>query len=91
MTSRTSTPSSVVKKRKLSHDEKTRLLRTAKRLRRGPLNAYMDPTELGEGSAMLDVSEAAKHSGSYDPWQAGGEDAGEEDEANLDKRKTPKV
>jgi len=28
----------------------------------------MDHTEFGAGSALLDVSAAAKHSGSYDPW-----------------------
>lgn len=42
-----------------------------KRLRRGPLNSYVDPTELGSGSAMLDVSEAVKKSGGYDIWTEG--------------------
>ena len=28
----------------------------------------MDPTEFGAGSAILDVSEAVKNSGHYDPW-----------------------
>jgi nucleolar protein 53 len=28
----------------------------------------MDPTEFGAGSAILEVSEAAKKSGRYDPW-----------------------
>lgn len=42
-----------------------------KKLRKGPLNSYMDPTELGAGSAMLEVSEAAKQSGSHDLWTEG--------------------
>ena len=28
----------------------------------------MDPTEFGAGSAILEVSEAVKTSGRYDPW-----------------------
>jgi nucleolar protein 53 len=39
-----------------------------KRNRRGPFNAVMDPTEFGAGSAMLEVTEAVKESGKYDPW-----------------------
>ena len=52
----------------LSHDEKARLLRIGKRMRKGPLNSYMDPTEFGAGSAILEVSEAVKTSGGYDAW-----------------------
>ena len=39
-----------------------------KRLRRGPFDAYVDPDQVGEGSAMLELSEAAKKAGSYDIW-----------------------
>lgn len=37
-------------------------------MRKGPLNSYVDPTEFGAGSAILEVSEAVKASGGYDPW-----------------------
>jgi nucleolar protein 53 len=63
--------SSITTKRKvgaLSHDEKGRLLRIGKRMRKGPLNSYIDPTEFGAGSAILEVSEAARKSGRYDAW-----------------------
>lgn len=53
---------------KISHEEKGRLLRIGKRIRRGPLNSALDPTEFGAGSAILEVSEAVKNSGGYDPW-----------------------
>ncbi len=39
-----------------------------KRLRQGPFNAYVDPNQVGEGSAMLELSEAAKEAGKYDVW-----------------------
>jgi nucleolar protein 53 len=58
----------------LSHDEKTRLLRIGKRMRKGPLNSYVDPTEFGAGSAILEVSKAVKESGKYDPWASIGEE-----------------
>lgn len=53
---------------RLTQEEKARLLRIGKRLRKGPLNSYIDPTEFAAGSAMLEVSEAVKSSGSYDAW-----------------------
>ncbi|KAI8989067.1 ribosome biogenesis protein Nop53/GLTSCR2 [Trametes punicea] len=63
------TPSSKPEKRKLvSHEDKSRLLRMSKRLRKGPFNAYVDPNQVGEGSAMLELSEAAKKAGTYDVW-----------------------
>ncbi|TFK52820.1 tumor suppressor protein Gltscr2 [Heliocybe sulcata] len=62
--------SSASGKRKLSHEEKERLLRMGKRARRGPLNSYVDETEAGSGSALLEVSEAAKRSGGYDVWSS---------------------
>ena len=39
-----------------------------KRLRRGPFGAFVDPDQVGEGSAMLELSEAAKQAGTYDVW-----------------------
>ncbi|KAF8212516.1 ribosome biogenesis protein Nop53/GLTSCR2 [Mycena galopus ATCC 62051] len=58
------------KKRKspLSSEDKNRLLRIAKRPRKGPFNTIVDPTELGAGSATFELSEAVKNSGAYDPW-----------------------
>jgi nucleolar protein 53 len=61
-------PVSAPSKRKLSYAEKERLLRVGKRARRGPLDSYQDETEFGKGSALLEVSEAAKQSGKYDVW-----------------------
>ncbi|KAH9846077.1 P60-like protein [Lenzites betulinus] len=63
------TASSKPEKRKaVSHDDKTRLLRMGKRLRKGPFGAYVDPDQVGEGSALLELSEAAKKAGEYDVW-----------------------
>ncbi|KAH9934211.1 P60-like protein [Fomitopsis serialis] len=62
------TTSNPLKRKALTHEEKGRLLRMGKRPRKGPFNAIIDPTETGAGSAMLEVSEAAKKSGTYDVW-----------------------
>ncbi|KDQ56539.1 hypothetical protein JAAARDRAFT_131965 [Jaapia argillacea MUCL 33604] len=62
--------SSIIKKRKLTHEDKERLLRIGRRMRKGPLNTVMDPTDFGKGSAILDVTEAVKSSGTYDVWEA---------------------
>ncbi|KIJ16577.1 hypothetical protein PAXINDRAFT_30674, partial [Paxillus involutus ATCC 200175] len=53
---------------KISRADKDRLLRIARRPRRGPFNAVMDPTEFGAGSAAIDVSHAVKASGGQDLW-----------------------
>ena len=63
-----STSTKPEKRKVVSHDEKGRLLRMGKKLRRGPFDAYVDPDQVGEGSAMLELSEAAKKAGSYDIW-----------------------
>ncbi|KAI9567611.1 P60-like protein [Boletus coccyginus] len=55
---------------KISRADKERLLRIAKRPRKGPFNAIMDPTEFGAGSAAIDVSDAVKYSGGHDLWDA---------------------
>ncbi|RPD61576.1 P60-like protein [Lentinus tigrinus ALCF2SS1-7] len=56
------------KRKAVTHDEKTRLLKMGKRLRRGPFDAFVDPDQVGEGSATLELSEAAKKAGTYDVW-----------------------
>lgn len=65
-----SRPNAPSKKRKpvLSREEKERLLKIAKRPRKGPLNSIMDPTEFAAGSAVVELSEAVKASGTYDAW-----------------------
>jgi hypothetical protein len=60
-------------------------------MRKGPLNSYMDPTEFGAGSAILEVSEAAKASGKYDPWADVGEDEEEEIKDGMETVKKVKV
>jgi nucleolar protein 53 len=55
---------------KLTHEEKGRLLRIAKRKVKGPFNSYVDPMEAGSGSAILEPSKAVKASGKYDVWTA---------------------
>ncbi|KAJ8507147.1 hypothetical protein ONZ45_g10458 [Pleurotus djamor] len=74
--------SSTTKKRKpvLSQEEKLRLLRMGKRARKGPFNSIMDPTEIGNGSAMLELSEAVKNSGNDDLWAAENEEDASQDE-----------
>ena len=68
-------------KRKLTHEDKDRLLRIGKRMRKGPFNGVMDPTEMGAGSALLEVSEAVKASGTYDVWA---QKPKEDDEMEID-------
>lgn len=57
-----------LKKTKLTHEEKARLLRIGKRKVKGPFNTYVDPSQLGAGSALLETTEAVKKSGTYDVW-----------------------
>ena len=59
---------STVKKRHITLDEKNRLLAIGKRKQHGPLNSFLDPTKLGNGSASLAPSHAVKKSGAYDVW-----------------------
>ena len=56
----------------VTSQEKERLLRIAKRTWRGPFDAVIDPTELGHGSALLELSVAVKHSGKYNIWAESG-------------------
>lgn len=54
----------------VSSREKERLLRIARKDRRGPLNSIVDPSQPGDGSALLEVTEAVKKSGQYDMWSS---------------------
>jgi nucleolar protein 53 len=54
----------------VSSREKERLLKIARKDRRGPLNSIVDSLQPGEGSALLEVSEAVKQCGQYDMWSA---------------------
>ncbi|KAF9006987.1 ribosome biogenesis protein Nop53/GLTSCR2 [Cyathus striatus] len=76
----------------LNAEEQERLLRMAKRPRKGPFNSVMDPTEFGRGSAVLELSEAVKMSGAYDPWTEGQqEEESEEEELGMETVKKRKV
>lgn len=55
-------------KHRLTPVDKERLLRIAKKPRKGPFNAIMDPTEFGAGSAAIEVTDAVKKSGTHDLW-----------------------
>ena len=61
--------SRVTKKPPVSYQQKGKLLQITRRPRRGPFNAIIDPTEVGAGSAPIDVSEAVKKSGKYNIWE----------------------
>ncbi|KAI0041261.1 P60-like protein [Auriscalpium vulgare] len=63
--SRSSRPAPAIS---VTRKEKDRLLRIGRKDRKGPLNSLVDPTQPGEGSAPLEVSEAVKQSGQYDVW-----------------------
>lgn len=82
------TKDSLASRSKVSRADKERLLRIAKRPRKGPFNAVMDHTEFGAGSALIDVSAAVKHSGSYDPWTV---EEVEEVADGLEYTKKPKI
>ena len=56
------------RKHGLSREEKERLMRIAKRPRKGPFNSIMDPSEYAAGSGTVALSAAVKNSGKYDPW-----------------------
>ncbi|KAF8909788.1 ribosome biogenesis protein Nop53/GLTSCR2, partial [Gymnopilus junonius] len=74
----TSSSSSGKRKAVLSREEKERLMRIAKKPRKGPFNSILDPTEYAAGSGIVELSQAVKQSGSYDPW-AENEDVEEEE------------
>lgn len=76
-----SRPSISTTKRKyatVTQQEKERLLKIAKRPRKGPFNSIMDPSEYQSGSTAVGLSTAAKESGKYDVW-------GEEDNSDANE------
>ncbi|KAI0033005.1 ribosome biogenesis protein Nop53/GLTSCR2 [Vararia minispora EC-137] len=66
----TSTASTSSNKRPghVTRKEKERLLKIARKDRRGPLNSYVHHDQVGEGSALMEVSNAVRESGKYDVW-----------------------
>ncbi len=74
----------------VSPRDKERLLRIARKDRRGPLNSIVDPSQPGAGSALLEVSEAVKKSGQYDMWSAQAKlEAGLDDEVKVKVCRSP--
>ncbi|KAN0139189.1 Ribosome biogenesis protein Nop53/GLTSCR2 [Lactarius tabidus] len=72
ITQRSAIPAVYARPRKslVSARDKERLLRIARKDRRGPLNSIVDHSQPGAGSALLEVTEAVKQSGQYDVWSA---------------------
>jgi hypothetical protein len=64
----TSSSSSQKRKANVSREDKERLLRIAKRPRKGPFNSVQDTSEFQSGEGAVGLSEAVKASGSYDAW-----------------------
>ncbi|KAH6903331.1 ribosome biogenesis protein Nop53/GLTSCR2 [Coprinopsis sp. MPI-PUGE-AT-0042] len=62
------TSSSQKRKANVSREDKERLLRIAKRPRKGPFNSVQDTSEFQSGEGTVGLSEAVKASGSYDAW-----------------------
>ncbi len=65
----------------MTREDKERLLKIAKRPRKGPFNSVLDPAEYEAGSGVVELSKAVKESGTYDPWAlqtATDEDEGED-------------
>jgi nucleolar protein 53 len=85
--SRLSTSTTKRKAGSLSSADKDQLLRIGKRPRKGPLNAYVDETELGKGSALFEPSAAAKQVG-YNVWNA---DEDQTDVPETVRKVDPKV
>ncbi|KAH6877431.1 ribosome biogenesis protein Nop53/GLTSCR2 [Coprinopsis sp. MPI-PUGE-AT-0042] len=56
------------RKANVSREDKERLLRIAKRPRKGPFNSVQDTSEFQSGEGTVGLSEAVKASGSYDAW-----------------------
>ncbi|KAF9452083.1 P60-like protein [Macrolepiota fuliginosa MF-IS2] len=78
------------KKRKMSKEEKDKLLRIAKKPRKGPFNSVLDPSEYEAGAGVVELSKAVKESGSYDPWAVAPENE-EEEEDDLPRVKKVKA
>ncbi|KAI0319739.1 P60-like protein [Amylostereum chailletii] len=63
-----SRPTASAKKSTMTRKEKDRLLQLGRRTRKGPFNGVVDHDQFGEGSALMELSKAAKESGKYDVW-----------------------
>jgi len=83
--------SSNKRKAAVSREDKDRLMRIAKRPRKGPFNSVMDPSEYAAGSAIIELSEAVKKSGTYDPWAEVGSIEEVKDGMETVQKKQPKV
>lgn len=81
------------RKRKMTREEKDKLLKIAKRPRKGPFNSVLDPTEYEAGSGVVELSKAVKESGTYDPWAVQEESEGEDlvPRARKVKVRSPRV
>jgi hypothetical protein len=66
--------------------DKDRLLRLAKRPRKGPFNAMLEPEP-----NVAEITEAVKHSGNYDPWAETDSDKDEIYGLEFVKKKAVKV
>ncbi|TFK32719.1 ribosome biogenesis protein Nop53/GLTSCR2 [Crucibulum laeve] len=87
-----SRPSTATKRKAaLSYEEKDRLRKIAKRPRKGPFNAVMHPTEFAAGSAVIELSEAVKASGTYDAWDEDEETEDEDIELGMDTVRKRKI
>lgn len=75
----------------MSRKEKEKLLRIAKRSRKGPFNTVMDPSEYKAGDGIVELSTAVKESGSYDPWGVTGLAEIEAEEGIVPKIRKVKV
>ncbi|CAA7263316.1 unnamed protein product [Cyclocybe aegerita] len=85
------TSSSKKRKSTVSREDKEKLLRITKRPRKGPFNAIMDPSEYAPGSGIVELSEAVKQSGTYDPWQEGSSAEGVKDGLETVEKRKPKA
>lgn len=54
-------------------------MKIAKRQRKGPFGAVLDPSEFKSGEGAVELSAAVKESGSFDPWNNEDDDAMEVD------------
>jgi nucleolar protein 53 len=71
----------------MSRERKDKLLRMAKRPRKGPFNSVLDPSEYKAGHGVVELSQAVKESGSYDPWANNEDDDGEDISPKVKKVK----
>ena len=66
-------------------------MKIAKRQRKGPFGAVMDPSEYTSGEGAIELSAAVKESGSYDPWSTEANEDDMEVEMGLETVQPKKV